>query len=151
MQIKLLRRGDQVHAELNGESKPVRLVWARPVSAAGNEIAVLDEKKREVALLPGLDALDPASRQIAEEELRRRYLLPKITRVLQTRSHLGTRYWHVETDHGVRHFVVRNPNHDVLWLSDDHLVLRDPLGNRFEITSIAALDPASRAAVLQVI
>ncbi|MCG3149917.1 MAG: hypothetical protein PCFJNLEI_03384 [Verrucomicrobiae bacterium] len=145
--MKLLRHGDQIHAELDGETKVVRLVWARPISTAGREIALLDEKKREVALLPGLDALDPTSRQIAEEELRRRYLLPRITRVLQTRSHFGTRYWHVETNHGVRRFVVRNPNHDIIWLSDDHLVLRDPLGNRFEIPSLAALDSASRAAV----
>jgi len=149
--MKLLRRGDQIHAELNGESKVVRLVWARPISAAGGEIALLDEKKREIALLPGLDALDPASRQIAEEELRCRYLLPRVLRVLQTRSQFGTRYWHVETDHGIRQFVIRNPNHDIIWLSDDHLVLRDPLGNRFEIPSIAGLDAASRAAVHQVI
>ena len=150
--IRLLRKLDRVFLRSDdGTDQPVRLAWARPVSGRGSSIAILDEKKKEIVLLPDLAALDPESRRVAEEELCQRYLMPKIRQVIRTQAHLGTRYWEVETDHGPRHFVVRNPNRDVLWLTDDHLVLRDPLGNRFEIESLAALDARSRTAIERVI
>jgi hypothetical protein len=151
--IKLFRKLDQTFL-LTGseaEARPVKLVWARPVSGQGQEVSLLDDKKKEVLMLLSLDALDPASRKIAEDELGRRYLMPRIVRVLRTHAHVGTRYWQVETDHGPRHFVVRNPNRDVVWVTNDRVVLRDPLGNRFEILSLIALDTASRAEVDKVI
>lgn len=151
--FRLLRTLDQLHAQFadQTDSQPVRLVWALPVSGRGRQVSLLDAKKKELALLDNLDALDPASRQLAEEELTSRYLVPHITRVLRTTAQLGTRYWHVETNHGPRHFVIRNPNRDVIWITDDHLVLRDPLGNRFEILSLAALDAASQIEVRKVV
>lgn len=152
-QFRLFRKLDQTFlwCGSDGEARPVKLVWARPVSGQGREISLFDEKKKEVLMLLSLDALDSASRKIAEEELGRRYLMPRITRVVRTHAHVGTRYWHVETDHGPRHFVVRNPNRDVVWVTDDRVVLRDPLGNRLEIVSLRALDAASRAEVDKVI
>ena len=151
--FQLVRRSDQIFLQSgnDGDARPVKLVWARPVSGRGQEVSILDIEKKEVLMLPDLNALDPASRKIAEEELGRRYLMPRITRVLRTHAHVGTRYWHVETNHGPRHFVVRNPNRDVVWVTSDHVVLRDPLGNRFEIPSLTALDAASRAEVDKVI
>jgi hypothetical protein len=150
---RLFRKDGQLHVQEAGkdESVAVRAVWALPVTGRGGPVVLLDAKKKEVALLDDLATLDAASRQLVEEELRCRYLLPRITRVIRTTAQLGTRYWHVETDHGPRHFVVRNPNRDVVWISDDQLVLRDPLGNRFEIPSLAALDSLSRAEVLKVV
>lgn len=151
--IKLFRKSDQIFLLTGNETdaRPVKLVWARPVSGQGQEVSLLGDKKKEVLMLLNLDALDPASRKIAEEELGHRYLMPRIVRVLRTHAHVGTRYWHVETNHGPRQFIVRNPNRDVVWVTDDHVVLRDPLGNRFEIPSLIALDAASRAEVDKVI
>ena len=151
--FKLFRKLDQIFLQYgsDGEARPVKLVWARPVSGQGQEVSVLDNEKKEILMLFNLDALDLDSRRIVEEALDRRYLMPRITRVLRTHAHIGTRYWHVETNHGPRHFVVRNPNRDVVWVTNDRIVLRDPLGNRFEIPSLTALDAASRAEVDKVI
>jgi hypothetical protein len=151
--IKLFRKLDQIFLLTGSEAdaRPVKLVWARPVSGQGQEVSLLDDKKKEVLMLLNLDALEPASRKIAEDELGCRYLMPRITRVLRTHAHVGTRYWQVETDHGPRYFVIRNPNRDVVWVTNDRVVLRDPLGNRFEIASLNALDTASRAEVDKVI
>jgi hypothetical protein len=151
--IKLFRKLDQIFLLTGSEAdaQPVKLVWARPVSGQGQEVSLLDDKKKEVVMLLNLDALEPASRKIAEDELGRRYLMPQIVRVLRTHAHVGTRYWQVETNHGPRHFVIRNPNRDVVWVTTDRVVLRDRLGNRFEIVSLSALDTASRAEVDKVI
>jgi hypothetical protein len=98
-----------------------------------------------VLLLGSLDELDAESRAVADEELRQRYLNSKVTQVFSTRSQLGTRYLHVKTERGERNFVIKSVNKDVTWITDDHIVIRDTLGNRFEIESIAALDGVSQA------
>ncbi len=127
----------------------VRPVWARPVRGRQAEIALLDEKQKEV-VLTSLEAVDSASRSILEEELTRRYLIPQITRVTRTLVHFGNRYWSVETDRGPRQFHMKEPRKNVVWVSDDHLVLRDTLGNRYEIPSLSTLDARSQSLVERV-
>jgi hypothetical protein len=33
----------------------------------------------------------------------------------------------------------------VFWVSEGHAIIRDTLGNRYELPSVATLDPASQA------
>ncbi len=151
--LQLLRRGDEVFVRRDGEESrtPVKLVWARPISARGGEICLVDRDKREVGMLQGLHELDEESRRIAEEELARRYLVPRITRVIRTSASFGVRYWHVETDLGERTFALRHASKNAVWIDDDHLVLCDALGCRYEIRPYSALDARSRAEVEKVI
>ncbi len=129
----------------------VRAVRARPISNADAEIAILDEHHHERMLLPGLAALDAASRACLADALQAAYLLPVIRTVLKTEAHYGNRYWDVETNHGRRAFVIKDPAVNVHWESDDRLIIRDTMGNRYEIPSLTALDPVSRAHVEKVI
>ena len=122
---------------------PVRIVYARPLSAR-TEVVLLDDESHEVAAFSGLHELDEASRAAAQRALDERYLMPRITRVVATELRFGTRYLEVETDRGATTFAVREPGKNITWLSDDHVVLRDTMGGRFEVPSVAALDPASR-------
>ena len=92
-----------------------------------------------------LKDLSPESREIAEEELRRRYLTARVEKVSEVRTEFGITYWHVGTDKGERDFVVQNLSESCLYLTDDHILLTDSDGNRFEIASRAALDTASQA------
>lgn len=129
----------------------VRAVRARPISNADAEIVILDEHNHELMLLPGLAALDAASRACLADALQTAYLLPAIRTVLKTESHYGNRYWDVETNHGRRAFVIKDPAVNVHWETDDRLIIRDTMGNRYEIPSLVALDPVSRANVEKVI
>ena len=151
--IRLVRKLGRVQALVDGDpvTRPVKLVWARPISGKGREVSVVDDNKKEVAMLDGLHVLEPASRRIAEEELDRRYLVPRVKRVVRTRANFGNRYWDVETDRGRRNFVMKHPSVNVTWLTDDHLIVRDALGNRYEIESLSALDSASQAFVNRVV
>lgn len=152
--LRLVRKGDSVHA-LTGnpdtDEKPVHIVWARPVTGMGREISILGADKKEVALLKSLDSLDPHSREIAAQELRLRYLAPVIRRVIRTRSHFGSRYWIVETDHGQRQFLIKEPHRSVLWVTPDQLLIRDTLGNRYRIESLRALDDVSRGHIERIV
>jgi len=152
MTYRLTRRGDRVMLHADGdEPVAVRIVWARPISARGAEISLLDDQKREALMLSGLDDLDADSRAIAEEELAKRYFIPRITRVVSAVANFGIRYWRVETDLGERRFALKQASKNAVWLTDDHLVLRDTLGCRYEIRPYADLDERSRAEVEKVI
>ncbi len=136
----------------DGAEIAVRVVWARPLTARGSELAIVDEKKREHALLPSMDALEPESRAVAEQALGERYLIARIVRVHETSVHLGTRYWSVDTDRGPRRFAMREPRKNVNWLVPrERCLIRDTMGNRYEIEALTRLDPRSRAEVDRVL
>ena len=150
--IQFIREGDSVFArDGNGAKTPVKVVWARPLSARGGEICVVNRDNKHVLMLGRLDELDADSRRVAEEELAKRYLLPRITRVVSTTADFGMRYWHVVTDLGERRFALKHASKNAIWVDADHLVLRDTLGCRYEIRPYSDLDPASRAEVEKVI
>ena len=146
--VKLRRRGDQlvVYPPGRKEAVPARIVWARPLTGPGGVASILHaSKKEEIAILQSFDHLDETSRGVLEEELQRRYFLPSIIRVIKTKAAFGNRYWDVETDCGPRQFLMKSPETNATWLTDDHCILRDTLGNCYEIESIEKLDPESRA------
>ncbi len=145
--FKLIRKLDRVFLRYDGsdEEQPVRLVWPRPISARGKEVSIIGEGKKEILMLDSLDRLDSESRAVAKEELERRYLVARITRVIGTQVDFGNRYWHVDTDRGERKFLIKEPSKNMIWFNDDRIILRDTLGNHHEIESYSSLDARSRA------
>lgn len=146
---RLSRQGDQLFLESReapGQTA-VTAVWLRPVTGRGAEVAFVDAARKEVLTLSGLSELDSDSRALAEEELKRNYLVSRITRVQCARSFFGTQYWDVETDLGPRRVAIKSDNCNAVWVGPDHLVLRDTLGCRHEINPYSALDPHSRAEI----
>jgi hypothetical protein len=141
----LLRFGD------SEKETAVRIKFARPLSARDSEISFLDEKKKEVAMVKGLHALDGSSRKVAEEALSFGYFIPCITRVNKTRTHFGTRFWDVHTDKGPRTFAMKDPLRNVTHMDDGRMVLRDTMGNCYEIKALEELDAHSQAQVSKII
>jgi len=152
-EIRLSREGDALFAVFPDAQpkKAVKLVWVRPISARGRDISIIDREKKEVLMLASLDELDPDSRALAEREIAERYILPKITRVISATAAFGIRYWHVETNLGARRFAMKNASKNAVWVTDDHLLLQDVLGCRYEINPYSALDARSRVEVEKVI
>ena len=146
MKVRLHKEADSILASIDdGEKVPVRLVYARPISAPSEQISIMDIKgKEELAWLDSLQDLDPESRQLAESELWKAYRISKVSRITESYVNHGHRYLRVETDRGNRYFNLREPGKNISRLSDDHLIIRDSMGNRYEIESIAALDADSR-------
>ena len=146
MKVQLYHEEDSVMAVIgDADPIPVRLVHPRPISAPHQEISIMDIKgKKELAWLDSLHRLDIDSRAIAEAELWKTYRICKVSRIVKSDVNHGHRYLRVETDRGDRYFNLREPGKNITRLSEDHLVLRDSMGNRYEIPSIAALDEESR-------
>lgn len=122
----------------------VRAYQAWPLSEPGRHVSLLDEKGEEIALLEDLSGLSPDSRDVVEEELRRRYLTARVEAVLEIRTEFGVTYWHVRTDRGERDFVVQSLTESCVWLGEGHILIVDVDGTRFEIKEIPRMDPESR-------
>jgi hypothetical protein len=122
-----------------------KLYQAWPLTHPRKYLSLVNGKGEEVVLLDSMDDLPEASRPVAEEELRRRYLTARVTAIQSIRTEFGVTYWHVDTDRGERDFVVQSFSESCLWLSDDHVLISDVDGNRFEIKDRDRLDPESRA------
>src|SRR6266852_6033891 len=122
----------------------VKIAVAAPLSRPAKYVSLMNGKGEEILLLPDLEALEPASRRVAEQELERRYLTSCIRRLVSLKQEFGVTYWEAETDRGVRDFVVRDLQENCVWLSESHLLLIDVDGSRFEIPDRHQLDEPSR-------
>lgn len=144
----LFERGGRLWLKRLGREAPVAVTprYLRPLSGR-TEIVFLTDEDREVVSVTGIDALSGEARRLVQVALRDRYHLAVIRRVEDLDVRLGTRFWWVDTDRGVRRFALREPGKNVVWLSDKQLILRDTAGNRFEIPDLVALDRRSQRLV----
>lgn len=144
--FQLFLREGKLFIRFHGQDHDISVspVWTRPLTARGREVSLIDPSRREVMRVRDPDALDPESRHLLMSVLESKYLIPVIHKILDVRAHLGTLYWRVLTDAGARHFALKDPAENVMWLSGDHVILRDCMGNRYEIESISRMDRQSR-------
>jgi hypothetical protein len=121
----------------------VKLFQAWPLSAPSRYLSLQDRKGEEIVLVEELEQLTPASQVVAREELGRRYLTARVQAINEIRTEFGVTYWHVTTDKGERDFVVQSMSESCVWLSEQHLLVIDVDGNRFEFEDLTTFDRAS--------
>ena len=151
---RLSRAGDRILYHAPDESPPVgvKIRWARPLSGRDREVTLIDaEKKVEVLYLESLDNLDPDSQAIARAELERSLAIPRIVRIRRTDPHFGNRYWWVDTDRGPAHFLMGSPETHVIRPEPDRMIVKDVMGNCYEIWPVSGLDAHSLAEMDKVI
>ena len=102
-------------------------------------------------MFESLADLPADSRVIAEEELERRYFLPKIRRVKEVKDEYGTITWDVETDRGDRTFFVQNLKESTIDLPPHRLIMTDRDGSRWEFPDTRNLDPKTRNVLQRVL
>jgi len=128
----------------NRSYRVVKVYQAWPLSEPGRHISFLDEKGEEITLLEDLSGLSVESREVVEEELRRRYLTARVEAVLDIRTEFGVTYWRVRTNRGERDFVVQSLTESCVWLGEGHVLIIDPDGSRFELANLREMDDESR-------
>ncbi len=149
--LRLSKKNDQLYAHINNRAEmEASLVWARPSSAIGSELSVFCGNE-EVAFLEGVHVLDEESRKIALEELSVRYFRPRINKIIRTDVYIGNRYFRVDTDCGIRSFVIKNPYMDIKTVHKDGMLINDVLGNLYLIPSFSELDKESKVQLEKVI
>ena len=143
----LSRNGGEVLLSYdNGDANiPVRILLVAPFSDDNRTVSILHKKeKTELALVHSIQSLDKQDQAIIQEELKRRYFLPKILEIHNITIHLGDYYWDVTTDRGRRKFLLSSPAMNIRWLSDKRLLLSDSEGIKYELENVGEMDEISR-------
>ena len=119
---------------------PIR---AFPLAAPEEALALVDAQGRELAWVPHLHDLSPASRALVEESLAPREFTPEILRLERVSSVVTPCTWHVQTDRGPTSFVLK-AEEDIRRLADGALLVTSAQGLHLRIADRQALDRASR-------
>jgi len=129
----------------------VRVAQLLPLSKPDCYWALRDGDDTELGVMQSLEGLDPDSRRTLEEELSRRYFLPKVTNVIKVRDEFGVVVWDVTTDAGVKRYTVRNLRDSSVALTATRVLMTDVDGNRFEFPDIRTLSAAAQDVLLKVV
>lgn len=90
-------------------------------------------KAREIGIIEKLCLLPEEQQEMIREQIRLRYFMPVITKVLDVKDEYGFAYWHVMTTFGVCRFTTHMSGEAVITLGESRLLITDIDGNRYEI------------------
>jgi hypothetical protein len=124
--------------------RDVTLVRLFPLTEPERWISLVEMNGKEVGILKDASRLGHDALRLARDELRRRYLVPRITRILTCRPRGDLVEWTVESDRGQQKFLTRDLREQIKEHMPTRLSIVDVEGNRYDIPDLAALDPESR-------
>lgn len=119
---------------------PVR---AYPISAPDRMISLVGADGHELAWLDALDQLDAPTRELVEDELRRREFMPEIKRLFGVSSFATPSTWDIETDRGRASLQLKGEE-DIRRMGGGVMLIADAHGVQFMIRDVSALDRHSR-------
>lgn len=120
-----------------------RVKRAFPLSKPDGFLSLQGADGKEIAMLRGLDEVEPESRRLLGEELDRRYFTPRIERIDGLRQDAGMWRFSVQTQRGPAEFFVRNWRDSAVEIATNRWQIMSVDGGRFEIENIARLDADS--------
>lgn len=103
-----------------------------------------DEKAKEIGMIEKLSALSKDQQEMLREQIKLRYFMPVITKVLDIKDEYGYAYWNVTTTFGSCRFTTQMSGDAVIHLSDSRLLVTDIDGNRYEIPDFYQLGVMER-------
>ena len=103
-----------------------------------------DEKAKEIGLIEKLASLSKDQQEMLREQIKLRYFMPVITKVLDVKDEYGYAYWNVVTTFGSCRFTTQMSGDAVIHLSDSRLLVTDIDGNRYEIPDFYQLSVMER-------
>jgi hypothetical protein len=144
--LHLRREGTRLQMRRDGEEEwgEVTLVRLFPLADPNTWISVLGKEGRELGVVLDPSGLGTEDHALLHEELRRRYLVPEVQRILSRRPRFDLMEWVVETDRGQATFLTRNLREQQQPPSSDRVIITDIEGNRYDVPDLEALDPISR-------
>ena len=116
-----------------------------PFSDPNMYITLLDDKEKEVGFVRDLTEIDDDSRKVLEDCFAEYYMIPRITKLVESVDKFGSLNWVVDTDRGRATFQIRNRHSDIKQMGKSgRVIIRDANDNRYEIPDYTALDAHSK-------
>lgn len=103
-----------------------------------------DEKAKEIGIIEKLSQLDKDQQDMIREQIKLRYFMPTITKVLDIKDEYGYAYWNVITSFGACRFTTRMSGDAVILLGESRLMVTDIDGNRYDIPDFYQLSVIER-------
>ena len=122
-----------------------------PLSDPKAFLSVQDGAGKEVGILQSADELDPAARELVQEELERRYFTPQISLIDELRQDAGMWRFTVQTQRGPTQFYVRNWRDSAHEVGSGRWQIHSVDGQRFEIPNVEKLDVRSQTLLEQLL
>lgn len=103
-----------------------------------------DEKAKEIGMIQSLKDMPGEVQDMIQEQVRLRYFMPVIRKVMEVKDEYGYAYWHVQTDFGSCRFTTNMGGDAVVALGEARYQITDIDGNRYELPDLYALSVAER-------
>lgn len=103
-----------------------------------------DEKAKEIGIIEKLSELDKDQQDMIREQIKLRYFMPTIIKVLDIKDEYGYAYWNVITSFGACRFTTRMSGDAVILLGEARLMVTDIDGNRYDIPDFYQLSVIER-------
>lgn len=129
--------------EQDKEYEKVQIIRSFPYTGKDEFILLNDKDGKEIGIIEDISGLDDESRKVLEEELKKKYFIPRIKKVYDIQMDYRSPVWHVRTDKGVMVFKMRRRK-DAKYIKRNHLVVKDGDGNKYEIPDVSKLDSVSQ-------
>ena len=103
-----------------------------------------DEKAKEIGIIQSINDVGKDEQEMIREQVRLRYFMPVIRKVMDVKNEYGYAYWHVVTDYGACRFTTHMGGDAVVNLGEARYQVTDIDGNRYEIPDFYALTVLER-------
>ncbi len=103
-----------------------------------------DEKAKEIGIIQSINDVGKDEQEMIREQVRLRYFMPVIRKVMDVKDEYGYAYWHVVTDYGACRFTTHMGGDAVVNLGEARYQVTDIDGNRYEIPDFYALTVLER-------
>ncbi len=103
-----------------------------------------DEKAKEIGMIRDLKELEKDVQEMVREQIRLRYFMPVIRKVMDVKDEYGYAYWHVMTDFGNCRFTTHMGGDAVVNIGGARYQITDIDGNRYELPDLYALTVMER-------
>ena len=134
-----LKTGDKEYARVGGY-----LTFTLTNTEEFISIRETDEKAKEIGLIESMDKFPREQQEMLREQIKLRYFMPVITKILDVKDEYGYAYWNVVTTFGACRFTTQLSGDVVIHLSDSRLLVTDIDGNRYEIPDFYQLGVMER-------
>lgn len=103
-----------------------------------------DEKAAEIGLIKNITDLSEDQQEMIREQIRLRYFMPVIKKVIDVKEEYGNAYWTVVTSFGNCKFTTKVNTSAVVAISDKRYLVTDIDGNRYDLPNFFALSVKER-------
>jgi hypothetical protein len=144
--LRFTKRGSRLQLTVDDETlyEDVDVIRLFPLSDPDCYLSVRDNENKEIGVLVRLAGLEQQDRDLIQERLERRYLMPIVQRVVNVEERFGIAEWEVETSRGKRKFTMRNLRENITQLTPYRCLLSDVDGNRYDVRDLRELDATSK-------